>query len=423
MLSESEKIEIIAQINLDFNETKDIDLLLERILTNVRKFFNADAGSIYLREGNTLKFSYTQNDTLQKRLGPGKKLIYNTFSMPINSKSISGYVAKNLTMINIPDAYRIEDSVPFTFDSSFDRISDYSTRSMLAVPMTNQRKDVLGVMQLINAKDDDGNVIPFSTADEKLIMHFATSAALALERAQMTRNIILRMISMAGLRDPKETGAHVNRVAAYSVEIFEEWASIKGLSLEETQRRKDLLRMAAMLHDVGKVAISDLILKKPSRLTMDEFEIMKSHTYLGARLFKEVQSDFEEVAASVALNHHEKWDGTGYPGHIDVLAEDPLHGCPTPDGQPVPKEGEEIPLFGRIVALADVYDALCSRRCYKEPWEEGRIMEEIHHSAGRHFDPDVVNAFFSCVDVLKSISRRYPDQKEPQGSHAGVEAG
>jgi HD-GYP domain-containing protein (c-di-GMP phosphodiesterase class II) len=412
MLSEREKIEIIAQISLDFNETKDIDLLLERILTNVRRFFNADAGSIYLREGNDLKFSYTQNDTLQNRLGPGKKLVYHTFSVPINNCSIAGYVAQNLKMVNIPDTRHLREELPFAFDSHFDKISDYSTRSVLAVPMTNQRRDVLGVMQLINARNDGGKIVPFSSADEGLVLHFAGSAALALERAQMTRSIILRMISMAQLRDPKETGAHVNRVAAYSVEIFEEWARRKGLGAEEVRRRKDLLRMAAMLHDVGKVAISDLILKKPSRLTRDEFEIMKSHTYLGARLFKDVQSDFEEVAATVALNHHERWDGTGYPGHVDLNAEDPLHGWNT---RPLPKSGEDIPLFGRIVAVADVYDALCSRRSYKEPWGEDRIIEEMHSSSGKHFDPEVMEAFFSCLEVLRSVSKRYPDEEERKG--------
>lgn len=410
MLSEKEKIDLITQISLDLNEAKDIDVLLERILTNVRKFFNADAGSIYLRQGDVLKFSYTQNDTLQRRLEPGKKLIYQTFSIPINSRSIAGFVATNREVANIPDVYNMTPEVPYTFDSQFDRLSDYSTRSMLAVPMTNQRKAVIGVMQLINAQDDRGRIIPFSPSDESFIMHFATSAALAVERAQMTRSIILRMISMAELRDPKETGSHVNRVGAYSVEIYEDWAKAKGVPVDELERRKDLLRMAAMLHDVGKVAISDLILKKPARLTTDEFSVMKSHTYLGARLFRDIQSTFEEVAAEVALSHHEKWDGTGYPGHIDPVSEEPAPGHAGPDGLPIPKKGAEIPLFGRIVAVADVYDALCSRRSYKEPWDEGRILEEMRRSSGTHFDPEVVDAFFSCLDVLRSIARRYPDE-------------
>ena len=412
MMSEKEKIELITRISLDINEVKDIDLLLERILSGAREFFNADAGSIYLKEGNELRFSYSQNNTLQKRLPPGKKLIYNTFSIPINNMSIAGYVAKNRVSVAIPDVYQLNSSVPYTFDSQFDSITDYRTCSMLTVPINNQREDLLGVMQVINAQDGEENIIPFSPSDEPLIRHFATSAALAVERAQTTRNIILRMISMAELRDPKETGAHVNRVGAYSVEIFEEWARKKNLPAKDVERQKDLLRMAAMLHDVGKVAISDLILKKPARLTMDEYEIMKSHTYLGARLFRDLQSDFDEVALEVALNHHEKWDGSGYPGHIDPVSKLPLEGYADSNGQYIPKKGNEIPLFGRIVAVADVYDALCSRRSYKEPWDEGRAMEEMQISSGKHFDPEIIDAFFSCLDMLKSIAKRYPDEGE-----------
>jgi len=407
MMTEKEKIDLITEISLDINEVKDIDLLLEKILTNVRRYFNADAGSIYIREGDNLKFSYSQNDTLQKRQAPNKKLIYNTFSIPINNRSIAGYVAEKRETVAIPDVYELDDSVPYKFDSLFDHISDYRTRSMLTVPITNQRHDVLGVMQVINHHDDNGNIIPFSPSDEPLIKHFATSAGLAVERAQITRNIILRMISMAELRDPKETGAHVNRVGAYAVEIFEEWARGKHIPHEEIDRKKDVLRMAAMLHDVGKVAISDLILKKPDRLTIDEYEIMKSHTYLGARLFRDMQSDFDEVAYEVALTHHEKWDGTGYPGDMGSISDLPLEGLAAGDQQFPPKKGDEIPLFGRIVAISDVYDALCSRRAYKDPWDEHRILEEIQSLSGRHFDPEIVDAFFGCLETLKSIARRY----------------
>jgi response regulator RpfG family c-di-GMP phosphodiesterase len=279
---------------------------------------------------------------------------------------------------------------------------------MLTVPMTSQRKDLLGVMQIINALDDAGNVITFSPSDESLIGHFATTAALALARAQMTRNIILRMISMVELRDPTETGPHVNRVGAYAVEIYETWAAEKGLAEEKIERKKDSLRMAAMLHDVGKVAISDLILKKADRLSPEEFAIMKSHTYLGARLFKNMQSDFEEVAAQVALNHHEKWDGTGYPGHLDPFSIETRMGHGSGGGAS-PKKGEEIPLYGRIVSVADVYDALNSRRSYKAPWEEDRVMEEMRRLSGKSFDPEVVDAFFGCLDTLKTIAKRYPD--------------
>lgn len=409
MLNQEEKINLITQISLDINEVKDLDMLLERVLANVRRFFNADAGSIYLKRGDKLKFRHTQNDTLQQRMGPDKKLIYNTFFIPINNRSISGYVAKNCKVVNISDVYNMSGSEPYEFDSDFDRLSDYKTTSVLTVPMTNQQAKVLGVMQIINARDDKGNTIPFSHSDESHIKHFATSAALAIERAQMTRNVIMRMISMAELRDPYETGAHVNRVASYSVEIYEQWARNKAIPVKEVERQKDILRMASMLHDVGKVAISDLILKKPARLTSDEYELMKMHSYLGARLFKDPRSEFEELAAEVALTHHEKWDGTGYPGHIDPMGNG-LTRWGGENGKPLPKKGVEIPIFGRIVAIADVYDALSSPRCYKQIWDKDRALEEMHNRTGTHFDPEVSDAFFSRLDVIESIASRYPEE-------------
>ncbi|MBN2419759.1 MAG: GAF domain-containing protein, partial [Deltaproteobacteria bacterium] len=249
-MKEKEKIDLITQISLDINQVKDIDILLERILTNVRLFFNADAGSIYLKNGDELKFSYSQNNTIRKRSSNSRKLIYNTFTMPINNRSIAGYVAMKKKAVSIPDVYKLDRSVPYKFDSEFDEISGYRTRSMLTVPIINQRGNILGVLQVINAMDRDGNIIPFDDSDQPLVMHFATSAGLAIERAQTTRNIILRMISMAEMRDPKETGAHVNRVGAFSVEIYEEWAREKNIPIKEVEIQKDVLRMAAMLHDV-----------------------------------------------------------------------------------------------------------------------------------------------------------------------------
>ena len=141
---------------------------------------------------------------------------------------------------------------------------------------------------------------------------------------------------------------------------------------------------------------------------MDEYEIMKTHTYVGARLFRNMQSDFDEMALEVALNHHEKWDGTGYPGHIDPITGKALPGFEGNNGHPRPKKGKEIPIFGRIVAVADVYDALCSPRSYKEPWNESRILEEMSSLSGTHFDPEVVDAFFSCLDGMRFVAKRYP---------------
>ena len=409
MLNEQERIELVTQTNLNINQTKDLDLLLEKILTNARKILNADAGSIYLSTGDKLEFSYTQNETLQRKLPVGQKLIYNTFTIPIDDGSIAGYAANNNKMLNIPDVYLLNTTVPYAFNTNFDEVSHYKTRSMLTVPMVNQRNQVLGVMQIINAKDEDGKIISFSKAATTIIKHYAASAAIAVERAQMTREIILRMVNLAELRDPTETGAHANRVGAYAVEIYEQWARKKKIDADEINRKKDLLRMAAMLHDVGKVAISDMILKKPGKLTSEEFANMQTHTYLGAKLFQNSHSELDILALEIALNHHEKWDGTGYPGYVDIETGESLPEYSEKNGKAVAKKGEEIPVMGRIVAVADVFDALRSRRTYKKSWDEDKVLEEMKKSSGRSFDPEIVEAFFACYEVLKAVAARYPE--------------
>jgi response regulator RpfG family c-di-GMP phosphodiesterase len=411
MLSEKEKIDTLTHLVIELNLVGDLDILMEHILSQARRFVNADAGSIYIAEEDTLKFTYTQNDTLQKRLAKGEKLVYTTFSLPINEQSIAGYVAATSRPLNIPDVYQIAPTEPYRFSKEYDKASQYSTCSVLTIPLKSARGVLLGILQIINAQNDAGKVVPFSEKDEKMMMHFASIAAVALERAQMTRAIILRMIRMAGLRDPKETGAHVNRVGGIAVEIYEKWALKRNLQQKEIDTNRDILRMAAMLHDVGKVAISDIILKKPGRFNSDEFEIMKQHTFLGAQLFLGSQSDFDDAAAKVALTHHERWDGNGYPGYVDLHTGQPIPGHLDPEGLPLGKKGEDIPLFGRIVALADVYDALSSARIYKEAWDESEVLATIGKEAGYHFDPELVEIFFSSIDMIKSIQSRYADNE------------
>ncbi len=412
MLDRKEKLARLIQIGIDVNHIRDLDVLLEKILSEARALVCADAGSIYIKEDSNLKFSYAQNDTLQKKLPHGKKLIYTTFSMPINNHSIAGFVANNGKTLNIPDAYQISTNLPFSFDKSFDEKVGYETHSILAEPLQNTRGQIIGVLQLINAKNDSAEIEPFDVDDEPLIQHFANYAANAIERAQLTRTTIMRMISMAELRDPKETGPHVNRVAAYSLELFEAYAKKRNMPKDAVESQRDSLRMAAMLHDVGKVAISDLILKKPGRFTDDEYEIMKQHTILGARLFKDARSEFDEISAEVALNHHERWDGLGYPGFVDVTTGEPLAGYGDGNGNARGKRADEIPLFGRIVALADVYDALSSKRVYKEAWNEEQVLEVLKAESGKQFDQELVEVFFEILDVIHSIQQRYPDQAE-----------
>ncbi|MCU0822929.1 MAG: HD domain-containing protein [Spirochaetes bacterium] len=407
MRSETKHLNEIVRLGSELNSIQDLDILLERILFEARNAVNADAGSIYIKEGTSLIFSHAQNETLQKKIHDGQKLPYITFKIDISSKSIAGYVAGTGGLLNIPNVHKIPPDAPYHFDAIHDKRAGYKTVSMLTVPMKTLSGDVIGVLQIINAKNSKGRTKAFSSKDEPFVLHFANTASIVLQRTQMTRALLYRMIRMAELRDPKETGAHINRVASYAVEIYEKWAINKGLPKAEIDRNRDSFRMAAMLHDVGKVAISDLILKKSAKLSEEEYEIMKTHTYLGARLLGEKQSEFDEIAAIVSLTHHENWDGTGYPGRVDINTGLPLE--KDSSGKSLPLRGEEIPIYGRIIALADVYDALSSKRAYKGAWSEEDVLKEINSLSGKKFDPDVVSIFFECLYLIRSIRGQYPD--------------
>lgn len=399
-------VEIIA-INEQLNQLKDLDAILDLILTEVRRLARADAGTIFLVEEDRLKFSYVQNDTFTKA-GEINKGIYADFTVPIDISSIVGYVALTGESLNIDDAYHEDPSLPFQFNKNFDEQTGYKTTSILTVPVKTSQGKVAGVIQIINAKDAEGRPVPFPRETQVLMPLFANSASVAIERAIMTRELILRMVRMAELRDPKETGPHVQRVGAYSAEIYHKWALNKGVNAKELKETKDLLRVAAMLHDVGKVGISDKILKKPDKLTEKEFAVMKLHTVFGAQLFAKSTSELDAMSREIAIGHHEMWAGTGYPGRlIDMWSNPPRMGPP--------RKGEEIPLAARIVAVADVFDALASRRSYKTPWPDEKIIAVFREKSGRHFDPEVVEAFLQIFEVIRLIRAKFADQEVPEG--------
>jgi HD-GYP domain-containing protein (c-di-GMP phosphodiesterase class II) len=397
----------IIQLDSELNQIQYLDILLERVLLEARKVVRADAGSIYVcekvREENEepvekLIIKHSQNDTLQKDLPAGQKLIYSVFAVPINEKTLSGYCGLIKKIINVPNAYQLSPDVPYSYSNTYDKISGYKTTSILTIPLVTAENRLLGVIQTINSKDAEGNTIPFSKNDEFIITHFAVHAIEALQRAFLVRTMILRMIKMAELRDPKETGAHVNRVAGYAVEIYDHWAYKHHIPEQERNRFRDDLKIAAMLHDVGKVAISDMILKKPARFTSDEYRIMQRHTGYGADLFDDPQAPMDLLARDIALTHHENWDGSGYPGWTDPLT-----------GESRGRKGTEISLTGRIVALADVFDALWSRRVYKDPWCEEQVLAEIRSLSGTKFDPELVDILFEILPQIRQIQTLNPE--------------
>ena len=401
MSNRSQRFENLLQISHKLNYTDDLDSVLERILTEARSLTESEAGTIYLRYGDELVFEHTQNDLLFTS-NLDNKNNYLSQRIPVTDSSIAGFVALNSlkgegkdTVLNFPDVYDLSNTYPFQFDKSFDTGNDYRTKSLLATSVDNVNGENIGVIQLINKKGNRKQSIQFDKDDETVLSSFADLAAVHIERARITKEMILRMIKMAELRDPKETGAHVNRVGAYSAELYEHWAIKNGISEKEIKKVKGDYRMASMLHDVGKVGISDTILKKPGLFNDEERQIMKNHTIYGTELFKYAASDMDKLASEISISHHENWDGTGYPGSITHQKG---------------YVGENIPLSGRIVRITDVYDALISVRCYKEAWKEQDVLDEIDKKSGIEFDPFLVTCFFDIYDTIKNIQVKYEEE-------------
>ena len=194
-----------------------------------------------------------------------------------------------------------------------------------------------------------------------------------------TRLDIIRRLARAAEYRDNETGIHVIRMSRYCAKL----GHIIGLSDSQC----DLLLTASPLHDIGKIGIPDYILLKPGKLDPEEWEIMKTHTIIGAELLSGSSSPLMKMAEMIALTHHEQWEGGGYPRGL---------------------KGENIPLVGRISGLCDVFDALTSKRPYKAAWSVEDAVVEIKKESGKHFDPTLVEGFLKILPELKSIREEYP---------------
>ncbi len=210
--------------------------------------------------------------------------------------------------------------------------------------------------------------------------------ALEIQVAEKTKELtetrieIIRRLGMAAEFRDNETGMHIYRVS--------EFCKMIALNYGFPEAEAELLLNIAPMHDIGKLGVQDSILQKPGRLTPEEFEVVKQHTIIGAKIIGDHKSDLLKTARIVALEHHEKWDGTGYP-----------YG----------KSGEDINIFARITAVADVFDALTSKRPYKEAWSIEDALEHIKNQSGKHFDPKVVDAFFKGIREVYQIKERYSE--------------
>ncbi|MBE0359632.1 MULTISPECIES: response regulator [Pseudoalteromonas] len=219
-----------------------------------------------------------------------------------------------------------------------------------------------------------------------LIEIFSQNVQLAFENVQLqseieaTQQELVFRLSEAVEQRSSETGNHVKRVA----HICHILATGYGLS----KHNAELIRLASPLHDVGKVGIPDAVLNKPAKLDAQEWEVMKTHTEKGYIILKDSPHEIVNAGAVIAKEHHEKWDGSGYPQGL---------------------KGENINIFGRIVALADVYDALRHKRCYKESWTLQNVIDEINEQKGKHFEPKLVDIFNDKINELEAVLIRFPD--------------
>ncbi|MEO8199382.1 MAG: HD domain-containing phosphohydrolase [Gemmatimonadota bacterium] len=193
------------------------------------------------------------------------------------------------------------------------------------------------------------------------------------------QEVVMRLSRAAEFRD-WESGAHITRMAHYS--------RIIAATLGQSKSEQDLLFLAAPMHDVGKIGIPDYILLKPSQLDDEEFGIMKQHTTIGHQILSESKSELLQLAATVALTHHERFDGKGYPRGI---------------------AGEDIPISSRILCLADVFDALVSERPYKTAWTSEAALRSMSNGRGTHFDPECYDAFTASIAAIQETRLSFPD--------------
>lgn len=380
-----QRIRKLTHIGIMLSKERQLDRLLATIVEESRRFFFCEGGSLFTREGEELKFRIAQNDILNQNITSenlkGKQIL-------VSAKSIAGFVASSGEILNITDVYEIPEEAPYSFDPSFDTQNNYRTKSVLALPLKDHNDKVLGVLQLINPTRESQIVsFDFVEDDQDLVDSLASQAAIALTNAKLIDNMrdahvdtIFRLSVAAEYKD-EDTASHLERMSRYSA-VLSRKMGFDDLFIDQIQ-------LASPMHDVGKIGIPDAILMKPGKLTDKEFDIMRTHPQIGARILGGSSSPLLKMAEVIALSHHEKWNGMGYPNKL---------------------KGEDIPIEGRIVALADVFDALTSRRCYKPAWPLERALNLIKETREEHFDPNVVDAFFESLDQILEIKQRYADE-------------
>jgi len=347
-------------------DERDIDQLLILLADMGRDLISADRCTVWLLNRKTKE--------LWSKVAHGMDRII----IPVTA-GIAGCVAVTGDSLIINDPYSDD-----RFDKDVDKKTGYHTRNILGLPINDGEGKIIGVFQAINKMPEPEN---FSEQDLEHLLLAATytgkalDAAILQEEIEATQREIIFTLAETGEMRSKETGYHVKRVAEFS-RLF---AVKYGMNEEEAE----LIKLSAPMHDIGKIAIPDSILLKPGKLTPEEWKIMQSHASLGYEMLKHSDRRLLKSAAIIANEHHEKWNGEGYPNG---------------------KKGEDIHIYGRITAMSDVFDALGNARVYKPAWELDRIVKLFKEEKGHQFDPKLVKVFLEGLDDFVKIKETYKDE-------------
>ncbi len=359
-----EKLNMLIEFGKHLSAQNNLDDLLSLIATQITNIIGARRCFIFLKDN--------KQQELWSKIASGKGLKYIEAHLPLNGHSIAAKVCSTGKSINIPDTDAVDG-----FSRDLDSLLGVKTKAILAVPLKNKDGEVIGVFQLSNKK----NNTPFDKKDEGLLTLLASLASGNIEIAALYEEVrlsnletIYRLAITAEYRDQHDTKIHLENISR----VCEMLAKQLGLSQKET----DTIKNASLLHDIGKVAIPDHILLKPGKLTTEEFTIMKEHAAYGGKILADAKSKILQTACIMSMHHHEKFNGKGYPAGL---------------------KGDEIPLEARILAVADVFDALCMRRVYKQSWGPDKSYQFIVENAGIDFDPEVVEAFKKTYPEIKKL--------------------
>lgn len=383
-LSDSERVlELLFSYMPKIAAERKMDGLLVLMADLGRSLVQADRCSLWLIDSET--------NELWTKVAHG----VDQLRIPIGAGFV-GYSVKSGENLLVEDAYK---------DPRFDRRSDerthYRTTSVMTVPLREGCGKVMGVYQAINKK---GESAVFSKQDLERLVLTAVYSAKTIESARLTEELqkskeeleatqeeLIHILGDISESRSHETGDHIRRVAEISYKL----ALYYGLPQAEANK----IRLAAPMHDLGKVSIPDAVLNKPGRFTDEEFAKMKSHAGEGEQILMQSKRELLRFAATLAGSHHERWDGKGYPRGL---------------------KGEEIPLAGRICAVADVLDALASPRCYKPAWPEEKVREEFVKQRGAQFQPELVDVLLEHWDEMFDSFRQIRAEMEALRQAAAV---